>query len=263
MFRGVRSRMTYANVVVTLALVFAMSGGAYAASKFLITSTKQIKPSVLKSLTGKAGKAGPPGSQGATGPAGPQGPAGPKGDNGSNGSNGANGKGVVLGAAGSHCANGGNSIEIEGQSNPQYICNGKNGQTGFTRTLPKGQTETGSIAWGKVPYPGFDKALQPISFNIPLENNIPLSNVIVFTGTTIPAHCKGVAQPEVLENLEADEGYMCIWWFKVTGASPSEILVSDPENVEFAGTGRYGASLELHGLESASVGSGVWAVTAN
>jgi hypothetical protein len=36
----------------TLALVFAMSGGAYAARRFVITSTKQIKPSVLKSLSG-------------------------------------------------------------------------------------------------------------------------------------------------------------------------------------------------------------------
>ena len=37
----------------TLALIFAMSGGAYAASHYLITSTKQIKPSVLGHLKGK------------------------------------------------------------------------------------------------------------------------------------------------------------------------------------------------------------------
>lgn len=31
MFSRIRKRMTYANVVATIALVFAMSGGAYAA----------------------------------------------------------------------------------------------------------------------------------------------------------------------------------------------------------------------------------------
>ncbi len=57
---AIRSRMTYANVIATLAMVFAMTGGAYAAKKYLITSTKQIKPSVLSQLKGKAGSAGPP-----------------------------------------------------------------------------------------------------------------------------------------------------------------------------------------------------------
>jgi hypothetical protein len=52
MFSRIRRRFTYANVVVTVALVFAMSGGAYAASRYLITSTKQISPKVLMSFEG-------------------------------------------------------------------------------------------------------------------------------------------------------------------------------------------------------------------
>jgi hypothetical protein len=71
-----RRRLSYANVVATLALVFAMSGGALAASHYLINSTKQINPKVLKKLTGKAGKAGANGAAGATGVAGPPGPKG-------------------------------------------------------------------------------------------------------------------------------------------------------------------------------------------
>jgi hypothetical protein len=68
-----RKRLTYANVAATLALVLAMSGGALAASSFIITSTKQIKPSVLKKLTGKRGKTGATGKRGAQGNQGIQG----------------------------------------------------------------------------------------------------------------------------------------------------------------------------------------------
>jgi len=72
-------RFTYANVAATLALVFSMSGGALAASHYLINSTRQINPKVLKKLTGKTGAAGKPGAPGATGKEGPQGKEGPAG----------------------------------------------------------------------------------------------------------------------------------------------------------------------------------------
>ena len=62
-----RRRLSYANVTATLALVFAMSGGAMAANHYLITSTKQINPKVLKKLTGKTGKTGANGANGANG----------------------------------------------------------------------------------------------------------------------------------------------------------------------------------------------------
>ena len=53
-----RKHLTYANVAATLALVFAMTGGALAAKHYLINSTKQINPKVLKKLRGKAGPRG-------------------------------------------------------------------------------------------------------------------------------------------------------------------------------------------------------------
>ena len=71
-----RRHLSFANVAATLALVLAMSGGAYAAKRYMITSTKQIKPSVLASLHGKQG---PRGFTGATGAAGPKGDRGPQG----------------------------------------------------------------------------------------------------------------------------------------------------------------------------------------
>jgi hypothetical protein len=56
-----RRHLTYANVAATLALLFAMSGGALAASHYLINSTRQINPKVLRRLKGKRGPAGIPG----------------------------------------------------------------------------------------------------------------------------------------------------------------------------------------------------------
>ena len=77
-----RRRLSYANVVATLALVFAMSGGALAANHYLINSTKQISPKVLKKLTGKTGKTGVAGAAGKEGPQGKEGLAGKEGKEG-------------------------------------------------------------------------------------------------------------------------------------------------------------------------------------
>lgn len=74
---GRRRRLTYANVTATVALVFAMSGGALAAHKYLLNSAKQIKPSLLTSLKGNQGPTGASGTRGATGPTGATGASNP------------------------------------------------------------------------------------------------------------------------------------------------------------------------------------------
>jgi Collagen triple helix repeat (20 copies) len=98
MWSGIRRH--YANVTATLALVFAMSGGALAAKHYLITSTGQISPKVLKKLrsgvgptgatgaTGAVGKEGSPGKTGAAGKEGSPGKTGPAGAEGSPGKTG-------------------------------------------------------------------------------------------------------------------------------------------------------------------------------
>ena len=73
-------RLSYANVAATLALVFSMTGGAMAANHYLISSTKQIKPSILKKLKGNNGKSGKTGATGPAGTAGTKGETGSKGE---------------------------------------------------------------------------------------------------------------------------------------------------------------------------------------
>ena|ERR1700722_8751764 len=164
MFSKLRGRLTYTNVLLTLVLVFAMTGGAYAAGKYAITSTKQISPKVLKTLTGKtgsAGKEGPVGKEGVPGKEGPagkdgapgkEGPAGKDGTPGPHGEPGLTGPQGPTGPAGK-----------EGAA-------GKNGTTGFTKTLPSGETETGTWS-ATIATVESEKAnvVSPISFPIPLK----------------------------------------------------------------------------------------------
>jgi hypothetical protein len=90
--RGGRRRLGYANVVSTLALVLAIGGGtAWAAHHYLITSTSQIKPSVLAKLHGARGPAGAQGNAGAQGAAGAAGASGASGAAGAAGAPGQNG----------------------------------------------------------------------------------------------------------------------------------------------------------------------------
>jgi len=69
-------RASPATIIASIALFFSLAGTGIAASSYVITSTKQIKPSVLKSLRGAQGPRGLQGPAGAAGAAGPAGPAG-------------------------------------------------------------------------------------------------------------------------------------------------------------------------------------------
>jgi hypothetical protein len=72
-------RPSPATIIASIALFFSLAGTGLAASKYLITSTKQIKPSVLHSLKGAQGTRGLQGIQGLAGPAGAAGAAGTSG----------------------------------------------------------------------------------------------------------------------------------------------------------------------------------------
>jgi hypothetical protein len=78
MLAFLRRRFSYANVAATMAIVFAMGGSAVAARHYLINSTRQISPKVLRALKGN-GATGPRGAVGARGDAGPPGTEGPQG----------------------------------------------------------------------------------------------------------------------------------------------------------------------------------------
>jgi len=88
MSRWIRRRLTYANVIATLALFLALNVGAYAAFKLPPNSVgaaqlknkavtpKKVSPAAIKLFKGKKGETGPEGAKGLPGAAGAQGPAG-------------------------------------------------------------------------------------------------------------------------------------------------------------------------------------------
>ncbi len=209
----IRKRVTFANVILTFALVFAFTGGAFAAGKYLITSTKQISPKVLKSLTGKPGKNGAPGAPGA------QGPQGAPGAPGANGKDGAPGTGTTGESVAFKAVPTSDSAKCSGLGGGEYTLAGKttlicNGQTGFTETLPSEKSEKGD--WVVSGLAGPDPELAPfsavegaISFPIPLGGAPTVEQIL--PGQGLPPGCAGnVANPE------AKPGHLCIFIFSDT-----------------------------------------------
>jgi hypothetical protein len=124
-------------MAIAIVALLAVTSGAFAAQKYVITSTKQIKPSVVQSLKGKQGV---PGTSGATGDIGPQGSRGPTGSQGPEGSEGAPGSKGATGAKGESGAQG--APGPKGEAGSQGV-KGDTGSTGATGT--KGDTgATGS-----------------------------------------------------------------------------------------------------------------------
>jgi hypothetical protein len=92
-----------ATVIAVIALVFALTGSAVAAKRYLITNTKQISPKALKQiarLAAKQGLEGGPGAPGATGATGVAGATGAPGAAGAEGKEGAAGKEGLAGPPG-------------------------------------------------------------------------------------------------------------------------------------------------------------------
>jgi hypothetical protein len=244
MFSMIRKRLTYANVTVTLALVFAMSGGAYAANKYLITSTKQIKPTILKTLQGKTGAAGP---QGPAGPAGPQGPAGTPGTPGTKGETGPEGKQGPEGKEGKEGKQGAVGKEgkqgLEGKEGSPWVAGG---------TLPSGQTETGTWSYGAVGT-GTGFIRMPISF--PIRLTAKTEAHFMPLGSTSTEECPGT-----VENPQAKSGNLCIY---AQEGKENFAAAGDPETNELINfAGKTGAVVLFFPVEEGENPEGVWAVTA-
>jgi hypothetical protein len=291
MFSTLRNRFGIPGVISVIALVFAMFGGAYAASN------SSGGPKATASAKAKKGPKGPKGATGPAGPAGPQGPAGANGKDGSNGSNGTPGtagtpgKSVVTASfegtgepAGEPCEeNGGNSIKVEGSAETRYACNGAEGAQGnpgspWTAggTLPVGSTETG--AWDIPPTTTgevgqvFGEAT--MSFPIQLTQALDASHVHYINPAELEVSLNEegelVEEPstQCLGNAtspSATSGNFCLYAARMTaGAFAVSGAIHNPaqEVAGAAGTGKAGAWFRVTKFGSAILDAhGTWAVT--
>jgi Collagen triple helix repeat (20 copies) len=305
MLSHLRRRLTFANIGVVVALVLATTGGAYAAhttgqasptataSKhgksgghhYLITSAKQIKPSVLKALRGKNGATGAQGPAGAQGVPGSQGPAGDTGNAGTNGTDGAPGAvgesvtNTEVKTSSATCEHHGGAEFKVGVGPATHACNG---QSGFTATLPAGETETGEWAVSGPPKEE-QELLGAISFTIPLPEPLDAKQVHFVTETgseevvlnestfeweLVPTTaCPGASQEPA-----AEPGNLCIYTtYKAgleevppgTGVPTAKIDNTGSLFGLGAGAGTTGTVIKVKANteETNHIGIGTWAVT--
>jgi hypothetical protein len=267
MLLHVRKHFNYTNIALTIGLVFMMSGGAYAASKYLITSTKQIKPSVLKQLQGRTGARGPAGPAGVAGVAGPQGPAGGKGENGAPGANGSNGVSVTskeLTKSSSACKKEGGSEFTSAEGAKTTACNGSPWTA--EGTLPKGSSERGQWVIA-----GYENPLRYTSLSFPVPLAEPLSQekahiIGLEEGAKEAKEATAITNGECTGNWEdpgAKSENLCVFINPAVGGEPKLGLTDAESQSVSTSAGVSGAVLGEEGAVAAGyfLYRGSWVVT--
>ena len=266
MFSSFRNRFGIPGVISVIALVFAMLGGAYAASN---DSGSGKATASAKGKVGPRGPRGKPGPAGPAGPAGPQGPAGAAGANGKDGANGLDGEKGATGAKGTSGTNGTNGAT--GATGPAGAT-GSTGSTGATGspwtlggTLPSGATEVGAWAIGPLKEKEISEALAdiqfPLTWSIPLPAELDEAHVrFIKEGEAAPAGCTG-GTPAV---PKADPGFLCVYTSKEGGTWTAKLLIQKIGEAVLVGEGASKTGALLRGTAAAkgTFARGTFAVTA-
>jgi hypothetical protein len=208
MFSTLRTRFGIPGVISVIALVFAMFGGAYAASN----------NGGGKATTSAKAKKGPRGPKGATGPAGSQGPVGPAGSAGPKGDAGAPGSAGTPGAPGASVASSEEPIgtaKCEGRGGSKFVvgatttyaCNGEEGSPWTADgTLPSEATETG--VWGDWFGGAAGHHNYPISFTLPLAS-APQPVLVKWSEEEVAGKCPGRGVDG--NSPAAEPGFLCLY----------------------------------------------------
>ena len=275
MFQRIRKHLTPSTFIALLALIFAATGGAFAATggggsgskatagvggKPIATTAKSKGKSGPRGPKGPAGPKGATGVTGATGPAGSAGAAGAKGENGAAGAEGKEGPPGKEGKPGAEGEEG--TPGAKGVEGSPWTAGG---------TLPPEKTETGAWSIQTID----PHTITAVSFPIRLPSALGEKEVhfILVNGEEFvpgaannPTH---TACPGIPEKPEAKPGNFCVY----TGRMPEEYFTPGAHPIQnpalseaITGTATSGADLEILLLESEPSAPrkahGTWAVTA-
>lgn len=210
--------------VAVVAMLIALTGGAFAASGALTAKQKKEVKKIAQTEAKKFATAGPAGPQGSPGGKGDKGDRGEKGSQGDSGSPGAPGKSVAVSEIPSgeplECdGNGGALVQEAGAASGIEVCTGKAGVAGKegqpwtpNNTLPAGATEAGTWAFNGTEADTSGVRV-PISFPVKFPFNIKSEHVHFGTageGGAFTAET-GLCPASSAFNPKAALGELCIY----------------------------------------------------
>jgi hypothetical protein len=281
MFKSLRKRLGDNGpglTVAVIAMLVALTGGAFAASGAL--TSKQVKEvkKIAKQFAGKdgaPGSQGPPGSAGALGAKGDQGIQGPPGKEGTPG---APGKSVTVTSIASgnafECeARGGALVKEQGAPSGTEVCNGEKGDQGAPGNpwTAEGFLPANGMLTGSWTASGSGSVSTPLSFAVHLAGIAAESKVFygagtdeleieispgVFEKTEFQKHCLNAAANPVV--AEGNSRTLCVYYFPAGSTASS--FVSITRTPEVVGAGRAGAYVNLNITTPGTV-FGTYAVT--